>query len=162
MANKVLYAALMFLAGWLWYFLIVRQFVFNFTTVLPMLKRFRRASQSENDLISVNSSRFVAISIIVWIIISLGIFILVAFLCRNHIYLTYSFLVGGIIGAVTFVGHYTEYTERNFKDFCSSYYRFVFDDELRTAMYNSKISAIKIRLDAMNISKDLIVPKFKN
>ena len=162
MANKVLYAALMFLAGWLWYFLVVRQFVFNFTTVLPMLKRFKKASSSDNEVISVNASRFVVISIIVWIFVSAGIAALIIFLCRNDVYLTYSFLFGGIVGAITFVGRYSEHTERNFKDFCSSYYRFVFDDELRTAMYNGKISEMKVRLDEMNISKKDIIPEFKN
>lgn len=162
MANKVLYASLIFLAGWLWYFLVVRQFVFNFSTVIPMLKRFKKASPKDHEVISVNASRFVVISIIVWILVSAGIAALVIFLCRNKVYLTYSFLIGGAVGIITFIGRYTEYTERNFKDFCSAYYRFVFDDELRTAMYNGKISAMKVRLDEMNINNNDIIPEFKN
>jgi len=162
MENKIIYAALLFLAGWLWYFLIVRQFVFNFTTVMPMLKRFKSAEKTKEQLISVNANRFVWISVFVWFLISVGLAVLVVFLCRNHIYLWISFFVGGVIGVITFIGRYTPSTKRNFLDFCSSYYRFIFDDELRTAMYNGKISQMKTAFNRLEINKDLIIPEFKH
>lgn len=162
MANKVLYAALMFLAGWLWYFAVVRQFVFNFTTVRPMLRRFKKLSGDWEKIISINSSRYLTINVLVWILISIGLAVLVYFLTRKHIYLFISFLVGALIGIITFWGRYSEYTERNFKDFCSTYYRFVFDDELRTAMYNSKIPAMKKRMESMGLDKTILIPEFKN
>ena len=162
MANQVLYVALMFLVGWLWYFLVVRQFVFNFTTVHPMLKRFKKLSDDWEKIISINSFRYLTINIIVWILISFGLCFLAYYLCRNNLYLFISFLVGGAVGVITFLGRYSEYTERNFKDFCSTYYRFVFDDELRTAMYNSKIPAMKNRMNDMNLDKTILIPEFKN
>lgn len=39
-----------------------------------------------------------------------------------------------------------------FDSFCAAYYRFVPDDELRTAMYNKKPSQMKKRLHEMRIS----------
>ena len=47
-----------------------------------------------------------------------------------------------------------------FDSFCAAYYRFVPDDELRTAMYNKKPSQMKKRLHEMRISTDFI-PEFK-
>lgn len=161
MANNILYAALMFLCGWLWYFLVVRQFVFNFTTVKPMLKRIQKATVGKPDVISVNASRFTTLSIVVWIVISIITAGVVVYLCRNKAYLFISFFIGALIGVVTFLGQYTEYNERNFNDFCSSYYRFVYDDQLRTSMYHNKIPAIKVRLDEMGIDKTIIIPVFK-
>ena len=162
MANQVLYAALMFLVGWLWYFLVVRQFVFNFTTVRPMLNRFKKLSPEWNTIISINSFRYLSINIIVWILISAGLCLLAYYLCRNHMYLFISFLIGGMVGVFTFLGRYSEYTERNFKDFCSTYYRFVFDDELRTAMFNSKVPAMKKRMEILNLDKEILIHDFKN
>ena len=42
------------------------------------------------------------------------------------------------------------------------YERFVFDDELRTAMYNSKIPAMKKRMEILNLDKSILIPNFKN
>ena len=157
MSSKILIATLLFLGGWLWYFLIMRQLVINFTTVKPMLKKF---TTTEKEIISVNSLRFLYLSIFVWFIISFGLLIGTIFLTRKHLYLCISFIIGGVIGVITFIGRYTSSTESNFKDFCSTYYRFIYDDELRTYMYYGKINEMRKRLTEMNI--DNIIPNFKN
>ena len=48
-----------------------------------------------------------------------------------------------------------------FDAFCATYYQFVPDDELRTAMYNKKPSQMKVRLHAMDARTDFI-PVFKD
>lgn len=69
------------------------------------------------------------------------------------LYLKISFLVGGVLGALLYIRHYGPDTQSNYNDFCSTYYRFVPDDALRTHMYDNKISQMKARLDEMGIDK---------
>lgn len=64
MDKMVMWAALVFLGGWLWFYLFLRQLIFNFATALPLLKRFAKAG---DGLISPNAKRYLTISIIVWI-----------------------------------------------------------------------------------------------
>ena len=47
-----------------------------------------------------------------------------------------------------------------FDAFCNTYYRFVPDDELRTAMYNKDPQRIKQRLYNLGLARDM-VPDFK-
>lgn len=58
---------------------------------------------------------------------------------------------------------WTKLTPENrpmFDTFCNGYYRFVPDDELRTAMYNKKTGQMKARLKSMGIQGSFI-PEFK-
>ena len=48
-----------------------------------------------------------------------------------------------------------------FEAFCNTYYRFIPDDELRTAVFNKKPNQIKQRLYNMNLPRDF-VPDFKS
>ena len=59
-----------------------------------------------------------------------------------------------------YIGRLSPKNRNMFDSFCAAYYRFVPDDELRTAMYNKKPSQMKKRLHEMRISPDFI-PEFK-
>lgn len=156
MEKQIMWGALIFLGGWLWFYFFLRQLMFNFATALPMLNRFRKA---DPELISVNARRYSIICILVWTAICGGIaFVIIRFAAQ---YLWISFLVGGALGALLYIRHYGPDTKSNFLSFCGVYYRFVPDDELRTDMYNEKISQMKVRLDAMGIDKTAIIPEFK-
>jgi hypothetical protein len=156
MEKQIMWGGLIFLGGWLWFYLMLRQLIFNFTTVLPMIKRFKKAGP---ELMSVNASRFVVISILVWTAIAGGIAALVIIFAKTYMWI--AFLVGGLVGILSYIGRYGPYTKANFNDFCSAYYRFVPDDELRTDMYNNKIGQMKTRLDDMGIDKTIVIPEFK-
>lgn len=156
MDKMVMWAALVFLGGWLWFYLFLRQLIFNFVTALPLLRRFLKAG---DGLISSNAKNYLTISIVVWIVVCGGIAALVLHFAA--LYLKISFLVGGVLGALLYIKRYSPDTKSNFSDFCSTYYRFVPDDELRTDMYNNKISQMKTRLDEMGIDKKIIIPEFK-
>ena len=75
-------------------------------------------------------------------------------------YLIISFFVGGAVGAVLYINKFTPKNRQMFDAFCATYYQFVPDDELRTAMYNKKPSQMKVRLHAMELRTDFI-PNFK-
>jgi len=71
------------------------------------------------------------------------------------------FGIGALCALLMLVNRVSPATKSNFESFCLAYYRFVPDDELRTAMYNKKFSQVKSRLKAMGY-KDSFVPEFKN
>ncbi len=157
MDLKIMWAALVFLGGWLWFYFILRQLIFNLATALPMLNRFKKAGGEK--LMSVNAKRFLSISIIIWFVISAGVCYLVIHFAPPYLYI--SFLIGGVVGALLHIKHYGPDTKANYNDFCSTYYRFVPDDVLRTAMYNNKLSEMKARLAELEVNKKLVIPEFK-
>jgi len=68
--------------------------------------------------------------------------------------------VGALVGLLTHINKLTPIDRAMFDTFCAAYYRFVPDDELRTAMYNKKPSQMKLRLHDMELSTAFI-PDFK-
>ena len=156
MDLKVMWAALVCLGGWLWFYLFLRQLIFNFATALPMLRRFEKAG---DGLIAPSAGRYMAVSVIVWLLVCGGTAALVLHFAA--LYLKISFAAGGVLGALIYIRHYGPDTKSNFNDFCSTYYRFVPDDELRTAMYNSKTGQMKARLGEMGADKAALIPEFK-
>jgi hypothetical protein len=156
MEKQIMWGALVFLGGWLWFYLFIRQLVFNFATAIPLLSRFRKATP---DLINANAKRYLVISIIIWIIISGGTAFLVIRFAADYLWI--SFLIGGVLGALLYINHYGPSTKSNYLAFCGTYYRFIPDDQLRTDMYNGKISQMKVRLEEMGIDKNAVIPVFK-
>ena len=141
MEMKVLWAGALFFAGWLWFFLFVRQFVFNFAVAFPLISRMRNTAE---DLIHKSAVRYTVISVIA---------------CA--VFIAISFFVGGAVGAVLYINKFTPKNRQMFDAFCATYYQFVPDDELRTAMYNKKPSQMKVRLHTMKLRTDFI-PSFKD
>ena len=155
MEVKIMYAGLFFFLGWGWFYLFMRQFLFNILTAFPLIKKMRSL---QKDLIAVGASRYTAVSLAVCVFISALLIGILAWLCAP--YLLISFGVGALLGLVMFFTKLTPTNRPMFDTFCDGYYRFVPDDELRTAMYNKKTGQMKIRLREMGIEGSFI-PEFK-
>ena len=52
MQMKILGAGVLLVLGWLWFYLFVRQFLFNFFTAYPLIKKMQAAKE---DLIAVGA-----------------------------------------------------------------------------------------------------------
>ena len=158
MPLKIMIGAFVLFIGWLWYFMFLRQFIYDFTTAFPMLKKMNECSE---DLISPNSRRYTVVSVFASLAISIVISAIVVFLCRKHWYYIAAFGAGALISCLMTINKLTPSTKSNFEAFCNAYYRFIPDDELRTAMYNKDIPEMKARLRLMAVSNKFI-PDFKN
>jgi len=156
MEVKIIYAGALFLVGWLWMYLFGRQFLFNIFTAFPLIKKMQTIN---GELISGNAKRYTIVSVGLCVVVSAIAIALVLFLCPIH--LKIGFGIGALCALLMLVNRVSPATKSNFESFCLAYYRFVPDDELRTAMYNKKFSQVKSRLKAMGY-KDSFVPEFKN
>ena len=67
MQMKILGAGVLLVLGWLWFYLFVRQFLFNFFTAYPLIKKMQAAKE---DLIAVGAKRYTGVSVascaVVW------------------------------------------------------------------------------------------------
>ena len=156
MEMKIIYAAALFFVGWMGYYLFGRQLLFNFFTAFPLIRTMQR---TQKDLIVKNAVRYTVISIIVSTIICGVIVGIVIWLCP--LYLKIAFGVGALVALIMYAGKLSPRTRANFDAFCTGYYRFVPDDELRTLMYNKNPHKMKVRLHAMGLELDMI-PEFKD
>ena len=156
MEGKIMLCAGLFLLGWLWYYIFARQFIYNFTNAYPLIRKMQK---TDPELISPNAKRYTTISVIASFALCAIIIAIVVFLCRKHVYYIISFFAGGVLAFIVFFKQLSPQFKNNFESFCTAYYRFVPDDELRTAMYNKKIPQMKVRLHEMGLSSDFI-PEF--
>ena len=155
MEMKILFGGAIMLGGWLWFYLFVRQFLFDFMTAYPIIKRMLAV---DPPLISVNAKRYTDVSIGLCAAVSIIVAVIVVLLCKT--YLIICFFVGALIALCMYIGRLSPANRNMFDSFCAAYYRFVPDDELRTAMYSKKPAQIKKRLHSMNATADF-VPEFK-
>ena len=155
MEMKIMLAAAIFFGGWLWSYLFIRQFLFNLITAFPLIKKIKALQE---DLIAVGAVRFTVVSLITCGVVAAIILAVVIRFCPK--YLMISFLVGAAMALIMLLNKLSPNNRPMFDAFCSSYCRFVTDDELRTAMFNKKPGQIKTRLRAMGIL-DTFVPEFK-
>lgn len=155
MEMKILWAGAMVVAGWLAYYLFGRQFIFNFVTAFPLIRKMK---ETDKDLIADTAKKYTVTSAVVTGLICAVICFVIIYFCP--LYLKLSFFVGAIVGAVMFKDRLDACNRDMFDSFCGTYYRFVPDDELRTAMFNRKPSQMKLRLHDMELSTDFI-PEFK-
>lgn len=154
MEMKVLWAGAMLFGGWLWFFLFVRQFLFNLTVAYPLIKSMKNASE---DLIHKAAVKYTTTSMIICtVFIAIVIFVVLRF---AKPYLIISFFVGALVCSLILLNKFTPKCRQMFDSFCGTYYQFVPDDELRTAMFNKKTSQMKQRLHAMGVSTAFI-PEF--
>ena len=154
MSMKVLWAGAMLFGGWLWFYLFGRQICFNFLVAYPLIRKMQKTAP---DLIAIGANRYTTISVVVNVLIAAALAAVVFIFCP--LYLKLSFVGGAVVAAIMIIPK-MKYTSRDMYDiFCASYYRFVPDDELRTAMYNKKPSQMKMRLHVMELDIDCI-PKF--
>lgn len=152
---KILWAGAILFGGWFVFFIFGRQFIFNLFVAFPLINKMNSIHEG---LISINSKRLTAISLIVCTVFLSIIFFVVIRFCP--LYLLICFFVGFLSAAVMFLGKITPSNKSFFESFCYTYYKFVPDDELRTVMFNREINKIKLRLRDMGFS-ETFVPDFK-
>ena len=158
MEMKIIWAAVMVLGGWLLTYLFGRQLFFDFNIAYPTIKKM---DETQEGLIDPNSKKYTATSVGTCAFIIIIALALVIYLCRNKLYLMISFIAGALVCFFMLLGKVKPENKQLFENFCSTYYRFVMDDELRTAMYNKKISQMKLRLHDMELSTGFI-PDFED
>ena len=152
---QIMWFGAIFLGGWFWFYLFMRQFLFDFTVAYPLVKKMRNTGE---DLILSAANKYTTVSVVVCsVFMAIVAFLVIRFL---KTYLMIGFFVGALVGLVTRLGKLTPKDRGMFDSFCAAYYRFVPDDELRTAMYNKKPSQMKLRLHDMELSTSFI-PDFK-
>lgn len=156
MEIKIFFAAGIFFAGWLWFYVFMRQFFFNLMTAYPLIKKMQSL---DKDLIAIGARRYTTTSSIVCVLASAVVLFLILYFCP--LYLKISFGVGALLCLVLIISKLSPSNKAMFESFCSGYCRFVPDDELRTIMYNKDIKKINKRLREMGFSESF-VPEFKN
>ena len=152
---QIMWFGAILLGGWFWFYLFLRQFLFDFTVAYPLTKKMRNTGE---DLILSAANKYTTVSVVVCSVFMALVAFLVVFFAKT--YLIIGFFCGALLGLVTHLGKLTPKDRAMFDTFCAAYYRFVPDDELRTAMYNKKPSQMKLRLHDMGLSTEFI-PEFK-
>ena len=155
METKIMLAAALFFGGWLWFYIFMRQFLFNILTAYPLI---RKMQELDPDLIAVGAKRYTTTSMIVCSVISIVLLFVIIHFCPN--YLIISFFVGAVICMIMIIGKLSPQNKSMFESFCSGYCRFIPDDELRTIMFNKEIKKINRRLRELGYDKSF-VPEFK-
>ena len=156
MEGTILFVGFMFLGGWLWSYLFVRQILFNFIVAFPMIKKMRALQE---DLIAIGARRYTVISTAVCAVLAAILLAVVFVFCS--LWPKLSFTAGAVIAFFMLLYMVTPRSKAMYDAFCNAYYRFVPDDELRTAIYNKKRGPIRARLKAMGLT-DTFLPEFKN
>ena len=155
LSTKIMLAGAIFLGGWLWSYVFLRQILFNFVTAFPLIKKMRAMKE---DLIAVGADRYTVISTAVCVFFAGLLLFLVIRFCP--LYLILCFAGGALIAFVMLLKMVSPRNRAMFDTFCSAYCRFVPDDELRTAMFNKKTGPIRARLKEMDLT-DTFIPEFK-
>ena len=153
---KIMLSAVLFLGGFLWSYLFLRQLMYNFIIAFPLIRRMNRL---QSDLIAVGAKRYTLVSVIVTTLMGgVLLFLVIHFL---PLYLTLSFAGGAIIAFIFIIARMKISNREMFDLFANAYSRFIPDDELRTLLYQKEYKKIKARLKEMGIS-GTFVPEFKS
>lgn len=152
---QIMWIGVALMCGWFWFYLFGRQFLFDFIVAYPMVKKMRSTAE---DLILPAANKYTTVSVVVCtVFMAISAFVVVWFLKYYYII---AFFAGALVGLLMCIGKLNIRDRDMFDTFCATYYRFVPDDELRTAMYNKKPSQMKLRLHDMELSTGFI-PEFK-
>lgn len=155
MSTKIMLAAAVFFGGWLWFYVFMRQFLFNLITAYPLI---RKMQEIDSNLIAIGAKRYTTTSMLVCSFFSIVILFVIFRFCP--VYLIISFFVGAALCSVMLIGKLSPSNPAMFSSFCTGYCRFVPDDELRTLMYNKDIHKINKRLRELGYDHSFI-PDFK-
>ena len=155
MEAKIMFAAAIFFGGWLWFYVFVRQFLFNLYTAYPLIRKMQAI---DPELIAVGAKRYTTTSVMVCTVFSAVILFVIFFFCPR--YLIISFFVGALLCLAMLIGKLSPENKNMFENFCAGYCRFVPDDELRTIMYNKDVKKINRRLRELGYERSF-VPEFK-
>lgn len=155
MEMQILWFGAIFLGGWIWAYLFVRQFFFNIRVANPLVKSMKMV---DAELIAPGADKYTGVSIGICVFFTLIGCAVVLLFCK--LYLKIGFFIGFVCAAAMVFFKMSPNNRSMFDAFCVTYYRFVPDDELRTAMYNKKPSQMKQRLHTMGLSTAFI-PAFE-
>lgn len=155
MEMKIMYAALMAVAGWFFFYICLRQLIFDFTVGYPLIKKF--GSAGEAVFVPVGARRLNTISVAIWAVICAGLLFAVIRFCS--LYLLISFFAGLAVCLVMFIKKLGPTDRTNFEAFCRTYCRFVPDDDLRQAMSVPDIPKMRAALRALGSELKLEVDK---
>lgn len=155
MEIKIMLGAAVFFGGWLCSYLFLRQICFNCMVAYPLIKKMNAI---QADMIDLGAKRYTTVSMVVCSLVFLVAAAAVIAFCP--LYLKICFGIGAVLCLVMFAAKTKPENRAMFDSFCDTYYRFVLDDELRTAIYNKKTGQIRSRLRAMGYI-DTFVPEFK-
>ena len=156
MAMKIMWAAAIFFGGWLFFYLVGRQLVFNFSAAYPTIKKMR---EQDKELIAPGADKYTNISVLVCVVTIVVVAAIVIRFCP--LYLMISCAVGAVSALLMYLPHAKVSDRGTFDLFCSAYSRFVPDDELRTAMFNRKPKEIRKRVREMGLDP-AFVPIFSD
>lgn len=147
MEMKIMYGALIFVAGWFYFYICLRQLIFDFTVAYPLISKFGKAMNGEL-FAAKGANRLNTISVIIWLVICVGLGFLVVHFAA--LYLIISFFVGAVLGIILYIKKLGPSTKSNFEAFCHTYCRFVPDDDLRQAMNQCDLPKMRAALRALN------------
>ena len=155
MEMKIMLSGALVLAGFLWSYLFLRQFLFNVRVAYPLIKKM---NSLQPELIGVGAKRYTLISNLVSILVGGAICFAVLYFCP--LYIKISFAVGAVAAFLFIFFRTKPENKESFDLFSNAYYRFIPDDELRTLLFNKEYKKIKGRLKDMGIQGSF-VPDFK-
>lgn len=155
MEMKIMLSGALVLAGFLWSYLFLRQFLFNVRVAYPLIKKM---NSLQPELIGVGAKRYTLISNLVSILVGGAICFAVLYFCP--LYIKISFAVGALAAFLFIFFRTKPENKESFDLFSNAYYRFIPDDELRTLLFNKEYKKIKGRLKDMGIQGSF-VPDFK-
>ena len=147
MEMKIMYGALIFVAGWFYFYICLRQLIFDFTVAYPLISKFGKAMNGEL-FAAKGANRLNTISVIIWLVICVGLGFLVVHFAA--LYLTICFFVGAVLGIILYIKKLGPSTKSNFEALCHTYCRFVPDDDLRQAMNQCDLPKMRAALRALN------------
>lgn len=157
-SGKIMATAVFFLIGWVWAYLFPRQIWFNFATAYPTLNKMKEAK--EDLIVYINAKRYTTVSVFACFFVAALVVVVMLILKFIDLPLELGFAAGAVCCLLMLIGKMGPENRNMFESFCSAYYRFVIDDQLRTDMYNKKIPAMKLRCHDMGVSTEWI-PEFK-
>lgn len=142
MEMKIMYSALVFVVGWFYFYICLRQLIFDFTVGYPLIKKL--GNEGENVFAAKGAHRLNTISIIIWFVICVGLGFAAFYFFA--IYLKISFGLGALVGIIVYFNKLSPATRSNFDAFCRTYCRFAPDDDLRQAMSDADAKKIRTAL----------------
>lgn len=156
MEMKIMLAGALVLAGFLWSYLFLRQFLFNIRVAYPLINKM---NSLQPELIGVGAKRYTLISNLVSLLVGAAIAFAVLFLV-HQLYIEIAFAIGAVAAFLFIFFRTKPENKESFELFTNAYYRFVPDDELRTLLYKKEYKQVKARLREMGI-QGTFVPDFK-
>lgn len=149
---QIMYAAAMFFAGWLCFYLFIKLVFFAFFTAFPLFKKMN----SVKEVISPTVKKFCILSTVIYFLIAAGLIALVTWLCRNKLYLNICFYAGLLVCFLMYINKFSYTNREMFDKFIMTYYSFILDDELRTHTYNKDLDKMRQRCRLMEVNHDWI------